>query len=126
MDLTKKEKDSGIIFIADMNYGDFMKVIDAKIAELNETLKVYIAEVMEDTKSVHNITPHQIDVIIEMHKSYIASLRGTLEDLKEIGRKSLHKDYMVPSLIVETYVELARKVCTLKYIKLQPTYARMA
>lgn len=126
MDLTQTEKDSGIAFIADMNYNDFLKVIDAKIAELNEKVKVYIAEVTEDTKKVLNITPHQIDVIIDMHKSYVASLRDTLEDLKEIGQKSLHKDYMVPALIIETYIEIARKVCTLKYLKQQQTYSRTA
>ena len=126
MDLTLDEKQRGILILTDMTYDDFLRVIDAKIDELNHKVKEYIPAATEDIKQVRNVTSHEIDVTIELHKSYVASLKGTLEDLREICKKSLHKDYMVPTLIIETYVDLARKVCTLKYVKLQPTHERIA
>jgi Asp-tRNA(Asn)/Glu-tRNA(Gln) amidotransferase A subunit family amidase len=109
-----------------MTLDDFNKVIDAKITELNEKVKDYLTASTEDIKQYKNATPHELNVAIELHKSYAASLKAALEDLKEICDKKLHKDYMVPTFLIETFIELARKVTTLHYVKLQPSHVRVA
>jgi hypothetical protein len=126
MDPTHEEKEHGILIVTNMTLDDFNKVIDAKIAELDEKVNEYLAASTADIKQYKNATPHELNVAIELHKSYAASLKATLEDLKEICIKKLHKDYMVPTFLVETYLELARKVTTLYYVKLQPSHIRVA
>jgi hypothetical protein len=126
MDPTHEEKEYGILIITNMTLDDFIKVIDAKIQELDVKVKAYLAASTEDIKRYKNATPHELNVAIELHKSFAASLKATLEDLKDICVKRLHKDYMVPTFLVETYIDLARKVTTLHYIKLQPSHLRVA
>lgn len=126
MDPTLQEKEHGILIITSMTLDDFMKVIDAKVDELNTKVKEYLPECMADIKQSRNLTPHEIDVTINLHKSYLASIKATMEDLREVCRKNLHKDYMVPSILVETFVDLARKVSSLKYLKMQPSHDRLS
>jgi hypothetical protein len=126
MDVTQEEKDRGIQFIADMTLDDFMKVIDAKIGELDGKAEKYMADCQADIGAWKNMTPHQLNVLIDIHKSYIDSARATMQDLKDISTKNLHKDYLVPSLIVETFVDLSRKVSSIAYIKLPNSHIRLA
>jgi hypothetical protein len=124
MDVTQIEKDHGIQFVSDMTLTDFFKVIDAKTAELDEKMTQYLRDSASDIKNWKNCSPHEISVLTEMHKSYVNSLRTALEELKGVATKQLSKNYMVPSLLIETFMDLARKTTTLHYIKLQPSHAR--
>jgi predicted nuclease with TOPRIM domain len=126
MDVTQEEKERGIQFISDMTLDDFMKVINAKLSELNDKAEKYMKECEADIRKWKNLTPHQVNVLIDIHKSYIESARAALEDLKDICTKNLHKDYLVPSLIVETFIDLSRKVATIAYIKLPESHIRLA
>lgn len=126
MTVTQDERDRGILVLTYMRLDEFMKVIDAKISELNDKSKVYLEECIADYHQYKGATPHEIETAIELHKLYVANLKNTLQDLKESCKKNLHKDYMVPTLIVETFIELARKVTAIKYVKMQPTVARVA
>ncbi|MDR1625950.1 MAG: hypothetical protein LBT33_05355 [Spirochaetia bacterium] len=125
MDVTQIEKDHGIQFVSDMTLTDFLKVIDAKTAELDEKIAKYLKDSADDIKNWKNCTPHELTVITNMHKSFANSLRATLEDLKEVATKELHKNFMVPSLIIETFMDLSRKTTALHYLKLQPSHVRM-
>ena len=125
MDLTQEEKDRGLMFISDMTFPDYLKVIDAKIDELDKKAEKYLASCEEDIRQWKNMTPHQVNVLIDIHKVYVESTRETLQNLKDIATKNLHKDYLVPSLIIETFVDLARKVSTIAYIKLPNSHARI-
>jgi len=126
MDPTLQEKEHGILIITSMTLDDFMKVVDAKIDELNTKVKEYLPECEADIRQSRNLTPHEIEVTIDLHKSYLASIKATMEDFREVCKKSLNKDYMVPSLIVETLLDLARKVSSLKYLKMQPSHDRLS
>ena len=126
MDVTQSEREHGITFISDMTLQDFFKVIDAKIDELNTRADKYMADCEADIRQWKNMTPHQDSVLIEMHKAYIEAARSTLQELKEVSTKNLHKDYLVPSLFIETFVDLARKVSTIAYIKLPNSHVRIA
>ena len=114
------------MFISDMTFPDYLKVVDAKIDELDTKAEKYLAACEEDIRRWKNMTPHQLNVLIEIHKTYVDSTRTTLENLKEVATKNLHKDYLVPSLLVETFVDLARKVSTIVYIKLPNSHVRIA
>ncbi|MFQ3621243.1 MAG: hypothetical protein SNJ78_09920, partial [Spirochaetales bacterium] len=103
-----------------------LKVMDAKISELNDKAKVYMEECIADYHEHKGATPHEIETAIELHKQYIAGLKSTLQDLKDICKKNLHKDYLVPTVIVETFIELSRKMTALKYVKMQPSVVRVA
>jgi hypothetical protein len=126
MTVTQDERDRGILVLTSMRLDEFMKVIDAKISELNDKSKVYLEECIADYHQYKGATPHEIETAIELHKQYVANLKNMLQDLKETCKKNLHKDYLVPSLIVETFIELARKATAIKYVKMQPTVARVA
>lgn len=126
MTVTQDERDRGILVLTSMRLDEFMKVIDAKISELNDKSKVYLEECIADYHQYKGATPHEIETAIELHKQYVANLKNMLQDLKDTCKKNLHKDYLVPSLIVETFIELARKATALKYVKMQPTVARVA
>ena len=125
MDVTQEEKDRGITFISDMTFPDYLKVIDAKVDELDKRAQVYLASCEEDIRQWKNMTPHQISVLIDIHKTFIESTRATLQDLKEVATKNLHKDYLVPSLMIETFVNLARKISSIAYIKLPNSHVRL-
>ena len=125
MDLTQEEKDRGLMFISDMTFPDYLKVIDAKIDELDKKAEIYLAACEEDIRQWKNMTPHQLSVLIDIHKVYIDSTRTTLENLKEIATKNLHKDYLVPSFLIETFVTLARKISSIAYIKLPDSFVRV-
>jgi len=126
MTVTQDERDRGILVLTSMRLDEFMKVIDAKISELNDKSKVYLEECIADYHQYKGATPHEIETAIELHKQYVANLKNMLQDLKETCKKNLHKDYLVPLLIVETFIELARKATAIKYVKMQPTVARVA
>ena len=126
MDVTQEERDHGIVFISDMTLQDFIKVIDAKIDELNTRAKKYFATCDEDIRQWKNMSPHQTNVLIDIHKTYVEAARSGLQDLKEVATKNLHKDYLVPSFLVETFVYLARKVASIAYFKLPASYVRIA
>jgi hypothetical protein len=114
------------MFTSDMTFPDYMKVIDAKIDELDTKAEKYLAACEDDIRQWKNMTPHQLNVLIDIHKTYVESTRATLQDLKEVATKNLHKDYLVPSLLIETFVDLARKVSTISYIKLPNSHVRIA
>jgi hypothetical protein len=126
MDVTQIEKDHGVQFISDMTLADFLKVIDAKLAELDEKVTKYLKDNAEDIQNWKNCSPHEITVITDLHKTFAANMKTALEELKDVSTKQLHKNYTVPSLIVETFVDLARKVSTIHYSKLQRSYVRLA
>ena len=126
MDLTQDEKDRGLVFISDMTFPDYIKVIDAKIDELDVKAEKYLTACEADIRQWKNMTPHQLNVLIDIHKAYIEGTRVTLQDLKEVATKNLHKDYLVPSLMIETFVDLARKISTIAYIKLPNSHTRIA
>jgi len=126
MTVTQDERDRGILVLTSMRLDEFMKVIEAKISELNDKSKVYLEECIADYHQYKGATPHEIETAIELHKQYVANLKNMLQDLKETCKKNLHKDYLVPALIVETFIELARKATAIKYVKMQPTVARVA
>jgi hypothetical protein len=126
MDVTQEEKNRGIMFLSDMTLSDFIKVVDAKINELDTKAAKYLKDCDADIRQWKNMTPHQLNVLIDIHKSYVESARAAMQELKEISLKNLHKDYLVPSLIIETFVELARKVSTIAYIKLPQSHIRLA
>jgi hypothetical protein len=126
MTVTQDERDRGILVLTSMRLDEFMKVIDAKISELNDKSKVYLEECIADYHQYKGATPHEIETAIELHKQYVANLKNMLQDLKETCKKNLHKDYLVPLLIVETFIELARKATAIKYVKMQTTVARVA
>jgi hypothetical protein len=126
MDVTQIEKDHGIQFVSDMTLADFVKVIDAKAAELDEKAAKYLKDSADDIRNWKNCTPHELNLITSMHKLYADDLKANLQDLKEIATKELNKNYMVPSLIVETFMDIARKITTLHYLKLQPSHVRIA
>ncbi|GAB4368391.1 MAG: hypothetical protein Kow009_05170 [Spirochaetales bacterium] len=126
MTVTQDERDRGILVLTSMRLDEFMKVIDAKISELNDKAKVYLEECIADYHQYKGATPHEIETAIELHKQYIANLKNMLQDLKETCKKNLHKDYLVPTIIVETFIELARKATALKYVKMQPSVQRVA
>lgn len=126
MTVTQDERDRGILVLTSMRLDEFMKVIDAKISELNDKSKVYIEECIADYHEYKGATPHEIETAIELHKAYVAGIKSILTDMKDICKKNLHKDYLVPSLIVETFIEIARRTTALKYVKMQPTVERVA
>ena len=126
MDLTQEEKDRGILILTDMTLSDFYKVIDAKIAELDEKVAKYVAASADDIRNWKHCTPHELNVLVDIHKTYAESTRKGLQELKTIATKNLNKDYMVPGIIVETFVDLARKVSTIHYIKLPASYSRVS
>jgi DNA phosphorothioation-dependent restriction protein DptG len=126
MDVTQIEKDHGIQFISDMTLTDFLKLIDAKTTELNEKVAKYLKDSSDDINNWKNCSPHEVSVITDMHKSYTDSMQAALEDLKEVATKSLNKNYTVPCLLIETFMEIARKTTTLHYVKLQPSHVRIA
>jgi hypothetical protein len=126
MDVTQIEKDHGVQFISDMTLTDFLKVIDAKLAELDEKVTKYLKDSADDIQNWRNCTPHELTVITDIHKSYAENMKASLEDLKEVATKELSSKYMVPCLIIETFVDLARKVSTIHYVKLQPSHVRLA
>jgi hypothetical protein len=126
MDVTQEEKDRGVVFISDMTVPDFLKVIDAKLDELEKRAEKYLTSCEQDIRQWKNMSPHQLNVLIDIHKTYVEGLRATLRDLKDVATKNLHKDYLVPSLFVETFVDLARKVATIAYIKLPASHVRIA
>ena len=124
MDVTQDEKDHGIMFISDMTFPDYIKAIEAKVAELDKKADKYLTACEADIRQWKNMTPHQLNVLIDLHKAYIDGTRATLNDLKEMATKNLHKDYMVPSLMIETFVDLSRKISTIAYIKLPNSHVR--
>ena len=126
MDVTKDEKARGIHIITSMTLADFFSVIDKKVDELDEKVALYVQECTDDYHECRLATPHEIETAIELHKAYATSLRGILLDLKEVVKSNLHKDYMVPTLLVEAYMEVARKVTALKYVKMPPSHARIS
>jgi len=126
MDVTKEEKARGIHIITSMTLADFFSVIDKKIDELDEKVALYIQECTDDYHECKLATPHEIETAIELHKTYASSLRGVLLDLKEICKSNLNKNYMVPTLIVEAYMEISRKMTTLKYVKMPPSHVRIS
>lgn len=126
MDVTKEEKARGIHIITSMTLADFFSVIDKKIEELDEKVDLYIQECTDDYHECKMATPHELETAIELHKAYASSLRGILLDLKEVCKSNLNNNYMVPTLIVEAYMEVARKLTALKYVKMQPSHARIS
>lgn len=126
MDVTQDEKDRGILIVTSMTLDDFMHVIDAKISEMNDKIKLYIEECTEDYSHCKSATPHEVATAVELHKAYVAGLKSILTDLKEICKSNLHKDYMVPDLLVESFMEVSRRATALKYIKMQPSHNRIS
>ncbi len=126
MDVTKEEKARGIHIITSMTLADFFSVIDKKIDELDEKVALYIQECTDDYHECKLATPYEIETAIELHKTYASSLKGVLLDLKEICKSNLNKNYMVPTLIVEAYMEVARKMTALKYVKMPPSHVRIS
>ena len=125
MDVTQEEKDHGVMFISDMTLSDFIKVTDAKIDELNGRADKYLAACEEDIRQWKNMTPYQLSVLIDIHKAFVEETRSTLQTLKEVAIKNLHKDYLVPSLLIETFVGIARRVSSIAYIKLPNSHVRI-
>jgi hypothetical protein len=126
MDVTQEEKDRGIMFISDMTLQDFLKVVDAKLDELEKRAAKYLATCEQDIRQWKNMSPHQLNVLIDIHNAYVDGARTTLQDLKDVATKNLHKDYLVPSLLVETFLDLSRKVASIVYIKLPGSHIRIA
>ena len=124
MDLTQEERDRGILIITSMKLEDFYKVIDAKIAELNDRIKVYVQECVEDYSHCKSATPHEVETAVALHKAYVAGLKNMLLDLQEIIKSNLNKDYMVPEMLIESFMEVARRTTALKYMKMQATLDR--
>jgi hypothetical protein len=124
MDLTQEEKDRGILIITSMKLDDFYKVIDAKIGELNDKIKIYVQECIEDYSHCKSATPHEVATAVELHKAYVAGLKSMLVDLKEIIKSNLNKDYMVPAMLIESFMEVSRRTTALKYMKMQATHDR--
>jgi hypothetical protein len=125
MDLTHEEKKRGIRILTSMRLNDFITVIDRKKDELDEKVELYMKECIADYKECKSVTPHEIDTAIELHKAYAMSLGSVLIDMKELCKKNLNKDYMVPTLLIETFMEVARKTTVLKYVKMQPSHDRI-
>jgi hypothetical protein len=125
MDLTQDEKQRGIRILTSMRLSDFLTVIDRKTEELDDKVEIYVKECVADYKACKQATPHEIDTAIELHKAYAATLRSILTNLKEICKSNLNKDYMVPALLIETFMEVARRATALKYIKMQPSHDRI-
>ncbi len=125
MEPTFAEREKGILVIRTMRRDDFLKVVDAKIAEFEEKAEAYLQECSDDLNNSYAMAPHEIDTCVKFHKIYIENLRNMLLELKEVAQKQMDPRYMVSATVVEQLIILSRKTSTVKYGRIEKSVQRV-